>query len=103
MWPDTDSRPVPAPATAEQKARVSLLPDSFDWRDVNGVSYVSPVRDQGSCGSCYAFASMANLESQVRIATQNQRQDVFSPQVRRKRRVTMSSHHLVDIVVVMYV
>lgn len=86
VWPDRFSRPVPAPATAEQKARVSLLPESFDWRDVNGVNYVSPVRDQGSCGSCYAFASAANLESQVRIATKNQRQDIFSPQVRRRRR-----------------
>ncbi|ROT79070.1 cathepsin C [Penaeus vannamei] len=46
----------------------------------NTKSYVSPVRDQGGCGSCYAFASMANLEAQVRIATRNQRQDVFSPQ-----------------------
>ncbi|KAK8401603.1 hypothetical protein O3P69_001024 [Scylla paramamosain] len=80
VWPDLQSLPVPAPATAEQKARVALLPNSFDWRNVSGVNYVSPVRNQGSCGSCYAFASMANLESQVRIATQNQRQDVFSPQ-----------------------
>lgn len=75
------SRPSPAPATPEQRARVSLLPTSFDWRNVSGESYVSPVRDQGGCGSCYAFASMANLEAQVRIATRNQRQDVFSPQV----------------------
>ncbi|XP_027236340.1 dipeptidyl peptidase 1 [Penaeus vannamei] len=74
------TRPPPAPATPEQRARVSLLPASFDWRNVSGESYVSPVRDQGGCGSCYAFASMANLEAQVRIATRNQRQDVFSPQ-----------------------
>ncbi|XP_071548230.1 dipeptidyl peptidase 1-like [Panulirus ornatus] len=73
-------RPSPARASPQQKARVSLLPKSFDWRNVSGVNYVSPVRDQGNCGSCYAFASMANLESQVRIATRNQRQDVFSPQ-----------------------
>ncbi|XP_045590304.2 dipeptidyl peptidase 1 [Procambarus clarkii] len=73
-------RPRPAPATAEQKARAALLPESFDWRDVDGVNYVSPVRDQGGCGSCFAFASMANLEAQLRIATRNERQDIFSPQ-----------------------
>ncbi|MCL4159226.1 UNVERIFIED_CONTAM: hypothetical protein GTU68_040437, partial [Idotea baltica] len=70
----------PAPATEEQKARAALLPENFDWRDINGVSYVSPVRDQESCGSCYAFASLAGIEARLRIATQNQRQDIFSPQ-----------------------
>lgn len=74
--------PRPAPATPEQTARVSLLPDNFDWRDVKGENYVAPVRDQGSCGSCFSFASMAQIESRIRIATQNERQDVFSTQVR---------------------
>lgn len=66
--------------SSELKKRVSMLPKSFDWRNVEGVSYVSDIRDQMSCGSCYAFASMANLEAQIRIATKNERQDVYSPQ-----------------------
>ena len=76
-------RPFPRspPATEEEKARAAMLPESFDWTDVGGVSYVAPVRDQASCGSCYAFASSAVLESQIRIQTQNARQDIFSPQV----------------------
>jgi C1A family cysteine protease len=40
---------------------ISGLPKSFDWRDHSGI--VSPVQDQASCGSCWAFATTAVVES----------------------------------------
>ena len=41
------------------------LPESFDWRDVPGA--LSPIKSQGSCGSCYSFAITAALESAMAI------------------------------------
>jgi hypothetical protein len=38
------------------------LPASFDWRSYNGHSYIGPIRDQGWCGSCYAFGACAAAE-----------------------------------------
>lgn len=51
------------------KSRFSdvTLPASVDWRNVPNV--VSPVKDQGKCGSCWAFAASATIESHVAINT----------------------------------
>merc|ERR1719158_1495110 len=58
----------------------SSLPEHWDWRDVHGENFVSPVRKQAECGACYIFAAAAMLESRVRIATKNKEQPVISVQ-----------------------
>lgn len=40
------------------------LPSNLDWRDVNGIT---PVKNQGSCGSCWAFAATAEMEAFIKI------------------------------------
>jgi cathepsin L len=43
-----------------------LLPTHVDWRNY---PVMSPVKDQGRCGSCWAFASTAVIETHVAIAS----------------------------------
>jgi C1A family cysteine protease len=44
------------------------LPVSFDWRNAGG-DWTTPVKNQGKCGSCYAFATTGIFESYLeRIA-----------------------------------
>ncbi|HAN19122.1 MAG: hypothetical protein A2X13_02490 [Bacteroidetes bacterium GWC2_33_15] len=45
------------------------LPTSFDWRSYNGNSYIGDPRDQGGCGSCYAFGAAACAEGTYNFAT----------------------------------
>jgi len=42
------------------------LPTAVDWRNKGG-NYVTPVKNQGSCGSCVAFGTVAAVESRIRV------------------------------------
>ncbi|XP_053177499.1 dipeptidyl peptidase 1 [Scomber japonicus] len=70
----------PMPVNADVAKMAAALPERWDWRNMDGVSFVSPVRNQASCGSCYSFASMGMLEARLRILSNNTEAPVLSPQ-----------------------
>ncbi len=41
---------------------------AVDWRNQGGVNWLGPVMNQGNCGSCVAFATVATFEAQYSIA-----------------------------------
>ncbi|KAI1303085.1 Procathepsin L [Halotydeus destructor] len=58
---------------------INKLPATVDWRDRN---VVTPVKDQGQCGSCWAFSAVAAIEGQHALAT--------------KKLISLSEQNLVD-------
>lgn len=57
-------------ATSEQPVQehpIVGLPTSFDWRTLSGCP---PVRNQGGCGSCWAFGTLGAVECAILIRDQ---------------------------------
>ena len=52
------------------------VPEYFDWRDRDGVNWMTPVKHQGGCGACSAFASLGALEATIRLAYTNSNLDI---------------------------
>jgi C1A family cysteine protease len=61
-------KPISNPEVKHEKWSASDPYDAVvDWRNRNGKNYVSPVVDQGGCGCCATFATVAQVESMARI------------------------------------
>jgi len=42
-------------------------PPSFDWRNYNGDNWMTPIKNQSSCRSCWAFATVGAAEAKWNI------------------------------------
>ncbi len=69
-------------ALAEEEKRAFTVrapvaaPAARDWRNVNGKNYVTPVKNQGGCGSCVSFGTCATIEANIRIKANNHQKAV---------------------------
>ncbi|MBN1874090.1 MAG: pre-peptidase C-terminal domain-containing protein, partial [Anaerolineae bacterium] len=57
--------------TNQEPARHDIVysyPSAKDWRSTNGQDWTTPIRYQGSCGSCVAFGTIGAIESRIEIA-----------------------------------
>jgi len=72
--PRTDNRPRHV-----QNVRNAMLPKEFDSR-TQWPKCIHAIRDQGNCGSCWAFSSSEAMSDRMCIATQGKVNEVLSPQ-----------------------
>jgi len=54
------------------------MPQTWDWRSARGKNWLTPVIDQGSCGSCYAVSGMNMLTARHRITQNDPTSEAFS-------------------------
>ncbi len=63
--------PLPRAGVSGGRRAGANYPAMMDWRNVNGVNYITPVEDQGGCGSCVAFSVTATFEAMFQISRGN--------------------------------
>lgn len=54
----------------------AAYPSKLDYRDFLGYNWMTPIRDQGSCGSCWAFSTLGSLEAMIKLYNSDPTMDI---------------------------
>ncbi len=65
-----------SPTLPDDFGQVIEVPGGFDWRDHAGFNWMTPVKNQRSCGSCWAFSAVGAAEAQINIISENPHLDL---------------------------
>jgi len=71
--PDAPCRKVstePKPGNVKEPLKSVDLPDTFIWNNVEGVNYLTNLRNQhvpSYCGSCWAHAATSAMSDRIKI------------------------------------
>ena len=68
--------PVPPDAHMVRPPLGVNVSGTFDWRDKDGENWITPVRNQKKCGSCWAFAVLGVVEAKINIDAGDPTKDV---------------------------
>ena len=60
MTPNAEQHCSATTQEVEKKVKFEDMPENWDWREHGGVS---PVKNQGKCGSCWTFSTVGALEA----------------------------------------
>ncbi|MFC1727965.1 C1 family peptidase [Nanoarchaeota archaeon] len=50
---------------------ITSVPSSFNWRNKDGKDWMTSVKNQAYCGSCWAFSTLSAVEAQFNINSNN--------------------------------
>jgi len=44
-----------------------MIPESYDFRNIDGYDFTGPLRDQAECGSCYTVGFIQAIEARLKL------------------------------------